>query len=546
MPSKITDINNKWGDLCMKQSTIHRNKYIIIFSKDNEVYLEAIKPGLSLEQFDKIISSYPYITIKNHVIVRNAINTAPTPPLLIGKMEEQLELTISDNGLKAWITFRLLEEELDFSNRDQLIKKIYSFLNEKGIVYGVKQEMLFQELKNNIPYLIAEGIPPQHGEDCKIKMYRVDPPKPEIREDGSVNHYNLKLINKVKAGDWLGERIDATKGTPGRSVFGTDIPAADGKNFPLKYDRKTVYEVYQDNTTLLFSKVNGAVNYKDDGSIFVSNHLVINGDVDFKTGNIKFDGCVTIMGIVADAFYVEATKDIEINGALGLGNIKGITSLEGNIYIRGGVAAKNHVEIKAKKDVFIKFLDNVTVRCEGAAHIGFYCINSNVYAKEVYVESFRGNIIGGRIYSQMKISVPILGSVLEKRTVLKLEGFDRQKLLSQIEEIEEKINQLKTIQSNIRKTLMKMETVKTLTPQETAQYNSKLKQFISIKDKLTHLEESKKNISKYLNIKGEGEIVISKRIHPNCQISIKNHEIEIKNSRLHTTFVFKDGEILEL
>lgn len=75
---------------------------------------------------------------------------------------------------------------------------------------------------------------------------------------------------------------------------------------------------------------------------------------------------------------------------------------------------------------------------------------------------------------------------------------------------------------------MKMETVKTLTPQETAQYNSKLKQFISIKDKLTHLEESKKNISKYLNIKGEGEIVISKRIHPNCQISIKNHEIEIK------------------
>ena len=136
--------------------------------------------------------------------------------------------------------------------------------------------------------------------------------------------------------------------------------------------------------------------------------------MDFKTGNIKFDGCVTIMGTVADGFYVEATKDIEINGALGLGNIKGITSHEGNIYIRGGIAAKNHVEIKAKKDVFIKFLDNVTVKCGGAAHIGFYCINSNVYAKEVYIESFRGNIIGGRVYSQIKISVPILGSALEK------------------------------------------------------------------------------------------------------------------------------------
>ena len=88
---------------------------------------------------------------------------------------------------------------------------------------------------------------------------------------------------------------------------------------------------------------------------------------------------------------------------------------------------------------------------------------------------------------------------------------------------------------------MKMETVKTLTRQET-QYNSKLKQFISIKDKLTHLEESKKNISKYLNIKGEGEIVISKRIHPNCQISIKNHEIEIKNSRLQQLLFLKMGK----
>ncbi|AUG57113.1 DUF342 domain-containing protein [Acetivibrio saccincola] len=530
----------------MKQCSIYRNKYIEIFSKDDRVYLEAIRPGLSLEQFDKIISSYPFITIKNLRIVGNALNTAPTPPLLIGELKEQMELVISDDGLRAWITFRLPEEELDFSKREQLIKKIYSLLNEKGIVYGIKQEVLFQALNNNTPYLIAEGIPPQHGEDCIINMYKIEPPTPEIREDGSVNHYNLKLINRVKAGDWLGERIDATKGVPGRSIFGTDIPASDGKNFPLKYDRKTVYEVYQDNVTLLFSKVNGAVDYKDDGSIFVSNHLLINGDVDFKTGNIKFDGCVTIMGTVADGFYVEATKDIEINGALGLGNIKGITSHEGNIYIRGGIAAKNHVEIKAKKDVFIKFLDNVTVKCGGAAHIGFYCINSNVYAKEVYIESFRGNIIGGRVYSQIKISVPILGSALEKRTVLKLEGFDRKKLELELENVNNKIEHLKTVQTKIKKDLMKMETVKTLTPQETARYNNKLKQFISIKDELNDLEESKKNIYKYLNIKGEGEIVISKRIHPNCLISIKNHEIEIKNSQLHTTFIYKDGNILEL
>lgn len=530
----------------MKNSSIYRNEYIIIFSKNNEVYLETIKLGLSLEQFNKIISSYPYITIKDYKIVRNVLNNANNPPQLIGEIHQEMELIVSDDGIKASIVFYLSEEELKLSNRNKLIEKVNSFLSKKGVVYGIKQELFFQDLKHNTPYTIAEGIAPQHGEDSKVKMYKIEIPKPEIKEDGNVNHYNLKLINKIKAGEWLGERINATKGVCGRTVFGTDIPAADGKNFPLKYDRKTVYEAHQEKITLLFSKINGAVNYNPDGSIFVSNHLVIDGDVDFKTGNIKFDGSVTITGTVTDGFYVEATKDIEINAILGLGNIRGIRSIEGNIYIRGGIAAKNHVERQAKKNIFIKFIDNATVRCEGSVYIGFYCINSNVYAKEVYVESFKGNIIGGLVSAQVKISVPILGSVLERMTKLKVIGFDREKLLSQLKDMEEKINNLKIRQSKIRQTLMKTEVLKILTPHETAHYNRRLKQFLSIKDSISLLEENKENISKYLKIKGEGEIVISKRIYPNCSISIKNHEIKINHSRLHTTFVFKDGKILEI
>lgn len=530
----------------MKDFTIYRNEYIIIFSEHKKVYLETIKPGLSLEQFDKIISPYPYILIKDYTLVRNALNIASNPPLLISEKHQEMELIVSDDKLKASIVFYLSKEELQISNRNKLIKKTNSFLSEKGVVFGIKQELFFQDLKHNTPYTIAEGIPPQHGEDSKIKMYKLNPLKPEIKEDGNVNHYNLKLINEIKAGEWLGERINATKGIPGRTVFAKDIPAADGKNYPLKYDRKTVYEAHQGKVTFLFSKINGAVNYKYDDSIFVSNHLVIDGDVDFKTGNIKFDGSVTISGIVTDGFYVEATKDMEINGSLGLGNIKGITSLEGNVYIRGGIAAKDHVKVQAEKNVFIKFLDNVTVICKGSAYIGFYCINSNVYAKELYVESAKGNIIGSSINAQIKISVPVLGTIFERRTELKVVGFDRKKLLSQLEDADEKIKSLKTTQSKLRNTLIKTEMLKTLTPQQTAQYNRRLKQFMSIKDSINVLEENKKNISKYLNIKGEGEIVISKRIYPNCSISIKNHEIEINNSRLHTTFVFKDGKILEV
>jgi len=39
-----------------------------------------------------------------------------------------------------------------------------------------------------------------------------------------VDHYELNLINKVKTGDWLGERIDPTPGTAGKSVKGNRYP----------------------------------------------------------------------------------------------------------------------------------------------------------------------------------------------------------------------------------------------------------------------------------------------------------------------------------
>ena len=240
-------------------------------------------------------------------------------------------------------------------------------------------------------------------------MFNLEEPKPQIREDGKVDYYDLKLINKVKPGDWLGERINATEGIPGNSVYGTPILPSKGKNYPLLYDRNTVYEIEQGNKVVLYSKIGGAVNYSN-GKIMVSNYLEIDGDVDFKTGNINFDGYVSIKGTVTDGFSVEATKDIEINCDLGLGNVKSIKSHEGSIFIKGGIASKDTAEIYAGKNVFTRFLDNVRLSCGGIVHIGFYCINSEVNAKEVFLESIRGNIIGGRINAEVKVTTAILGS----------------------------------------------------------------------------------------------------------------------------------------
>jgi len=61
-------------------------------------------------------------------------------------------------------------------------------------------------------------------------------------------------------------------------------------------------------------------------------HLEIDGDVDFKKGNINFDGFVTIKGTVADGFSVVAVKDVEILGTIGIGSVKKWSAKREHLY----------------------------------------------------------------------------------------------------------------------------------------------------------------------------------------------------------------------
>jgi uncharacterized protein (DUF342 family) len=526
----------------MINHTIYEDQYIKIFTKSKDVLVESFKPGLSLDKVHKIIFSHPQIQITSFNCIKDALINAPSSPQIFGKLKEKIVLSASQDGLKATITFNCSKEELDFKNREKLVKESYNKLKEKQILHGIKRELFFSDLESGKEYLIAEGTPCINGKDCVIRMFNLEEPKPQIREDGKVDYYDLKLINKVKPGEWLGERINATEGIPGHSVHGTPIKPLKGKNYPLLYDRNTVYEVALDNKVVLYSKIGGAVNYSG-GKIMVSNYLEVDGNVDFKTGNISFDGYVCIKGTVIDGFSVEATKDIEINGDLGLGNVKSIKSLEGSIYIKGGIASKDVVEIHAEKNVFTRFADNVRLSCGGIAHIGFYCINSTIDAKEVFLESSRGNIIGGKINAEVKVTSAILGSQLEKKTEIIVKGFDRNKISEQIEELNTKRKELLNEQQHLKQLLAKQNSIEEPSNKDIAAYGKNLQRFALLREEIKSVDKEIKNLLRYLRAKGDGEINITQKIYPNCSITIKNKQIEIKKPYTAAIFLVMDGEL---
>lgn len=528
----------------MYEEIICKNEYLKIFVKTKGVYIKTYKKGFPIAQLHSILSSHPEMRITSVITLKYSLNSITKHPQKFGELKERISVEITNNELKSTIVFNLPKEELDLNNRESLTKETFSLLNEKGIIFGIKYDIFTGEILGGKTYVIAEGIPPTNGSDAEIRMLEIKDPEPELREEGKVSFYDLKLINNVKAGEWLGERIEATEGIPGKSVKGEIVKPVRGKNIPLNYDKETVCEISANNKTVLYSKIDGAVNYTD-GIISVSDHLVINGNVEVSTGNIKFDGYLTINGTVAEGFSVEATKDIEINGDIGLSNVDSIISTDGSIYIKGGIFSRGDVEIRAAKSVYTKFVDNTTIICGESVHIGYYCFNSRIVAKEVILDAFNGQLYGGYIEADIRVRAPIIGSEFEKKTFIEVIGFDRKALADKLNDTLQEISNLRKVQQKLKQVLTYFEQNE-LSYTQIDQYNKALKRILFVEGEIRRLEEKNKLTTNYLKTYGEGEISAKKKVYPNCTLVIKNQNAEIHSSSIAPIFYVQDGQLKQI
>ncbi|MDF2986262.1 MAG: putative polymerase with domain, hydrolase domain and Zn ribbon [Eubacterium sp.] len=525
----------------MEITAIYSSPFIEITKREDGFYLQSFKKGLSVDEFNKIIGAHPEIQINNFTVIKEALILAPQPVRKFALSKERLTVDISGDGLKAFMTLNVSPEELDGTG---IIKEIVAKLNEKGVVYGIKKDALLN-LYIGKPILIAEGILPEQGQDSQNTYYQLKEVKPEVKEDGNVDHYELNLINMVQKGDWLGEKIHATPGKEGKTVRGTILKTMSGKNYPLLYDKKTVAEVVEGNKSVLYALRTGAVFFQGD-SVGVSNHLEIKENIGVKTGNVDFDGYLTVQGTVEDNYTVASTKDIEILSEYGVGNVREISSSEGSIYIKGGIAGRGKTTIRCKKNLYLKYVADAEIICDGSVHVGFYCLNSNITAKEVILDSMKGQIMGGTINAEIKVISAVVGSPSEKRTNICVKGFDRNGYKNILDELNNKIDVTKAEINKYKQQLSIFVNLYDGGQVRKDQFDSINEKYNSLKIALAETEEYKKNMVNYLKTKGEGEITILKKAFPNTMLEIKKIQKEIQKTVLRVSYFYNEGTIKEL
>jgi len=234
-------------------------------------------------------------------------------------------------------------------------------------------------------------------------------------------------------------------------IYGKPSPAPAAKDVAFKIGTHT--EVSADGLQLLAST--GGYVFHNAGAICVGVTYTLKGDVDFKTGNLHYQGDIVILGSVTDGFTVEAEGDVTVEG-----NVDGaeIVSKEGTVTVKAAAFGHGKGRIRARKRVQLQSVQDMEIECEGEVAVEKSLLNCRVTAGRIRADQAGCSVIGGVLKAYDEIQVAVLGGegcrtelhIVDKQAEEareKLKGLEKQraKLLPAVENMEKKLKGMKAL-----------------------------------------------------------------------------------------------------
>ncbi len=360
--------------------------------------------------------------------------------------------------------------------------------------------------------------------------------KPTMREDGSVDYFNLNIINHVAKGDKLAVLIPEDPGDPGQNIYGEILRPHPVKTTKLKAGKNTVLS---EDELELTADANGHVTLKE-GKVTVSNVIQFE-NVDVSTGNINYDGSVEVKGTVATGFSIKAGANILVKGI-----VEGASLRAGNdIILERGINGMAKGEIVAGGNIVTKFIENAKVTARGSI-TSESIMHSNVAAgTEITVLGKRGFIAGGKVTATDKITAKVLGSEMGANTIIEV-GADPN-LKNRMKELQKAIGdsnkKLEGIKPTVESVTKRLRSGAKLTPEQTRQ----AQQLMTMSKVLT--SQIEKNTAELAELQQkladskDAYVVVEGVAYPGISIQIGDQVTTLKTETQYCRFALKDGYV---
>jgi len=435
--------------------------------------------------------------------------------------------------MKGYLTFTQPD-----NGRMLNLNEVLDILNKSGVLYGINKTNLETIVKYpvyNEMILTAEGTPPVNGQNGKVEFHFdvKRETKPTILEDGRVDFRELNLIQSAEQGQVLCTLIPPVRGTPGKTVSGTDIPALDGK--PAVLPRGRNVSISEDGMNLV-SNISGQINFIE-GKVNVFATYEVQADVDNSTGNINFIGNVSIRGNVLSGFTVEAGGTVEVMGVVEGAVIKA----GGDIILRRGMQGMGKGVLVSGGDIIARYIENSNVeaknniKAEAIMHSNVKCGN------KLELSGKKGLLVGGNCKVGREISAKVIGSHLATVTDIEV-GVDptiRERYKASKEEFIAAESDLRKAEQAIA-ILKKLEMAGALTPDKQEILAKSVRTRVYLTNRISELKEEMNQLEAKLQQDAFGKIRCHNYIYPGTKVAIGSCMMYVKEN-LQYCSLYRDG-----
>lgn len=523
------------------------NGYFQLICKESEIKLRLVPPTDGGENIE-ISEVMGYLQQKSIPYDLSALNNAiqnleePTVIKLAdgnGHVERECcKIEISPDNMTVTARFYAPADGGELMTKEEFLND----LAHKKIVFGIDEETI-EEFFNNRQYctniVVAKGKEPRQGSDAKIEyFFNVDlKVKPTLKDDGSVDFFNLNTINHCNKDDLLARLIPEDVGEAGSDVLGEKIKPRDVRRAYLKFGKNIRLG---EEGLEIYSEVNGHVTLVDD-KVFVADVFEVE-NVDNSTGNIEYEGSVQINGNVCENFSVKSKGNVEIRGVVEGAYVEA----GGDIIIARGMNGMGKGTLKAGGNIVSKFLENVKSATADGYISTESILHSTVMARtEVTVDGRRGFITGGKVCAGNMIKVKTLGSSMGADTIvevgtdpgIKVRYQELQKSVMEINKI------LRSIQPIIDAGNQKIAKGIRMEPDQLKYVLSLMKLRDAKNAQLQKESEEMNEIQVELGLMANGQVVVTGEVFPGTKIVIGDTSMVVKSSVQYCRFIKEQGDV---
>lgn len=319
-----------------------------------------------------------------------------------------IKLEISKDFMAAFLT-----KTAHFDDTTS-VDRIKASLSEKGIILGLVEDRLIEGFIKSSgfktkAFRVAKGVSSIQGKDAKIEFFfDTDYLKAgDLTADGTIDFKERGEIPFVEAGTVLAEKIPMIEARQGHNIYGDEIEAIPGKDLSFKFGKGV--KPSEDGCKLI-AAVSGFPKYALTGHVYVHQEYTTQGDVDYGTGHIHYDGNVNVTGRIQSGFKV-AGNNIQSIGVDG-----GIITAEGNVKIVGGI---NKGKIYAKGNVRAKYIHHSEIICMGDVVVEKEIVDADVECSGCCIVE-NGKIISSRISAKMGVKARHIGTEVSGPSMIKI------------------------------------------------------------------------------------------------------------------------------